>query len=531
VGVKGRHGGLSLPKAVTSTVLLGVLLALSGHVIRISIRSAEAVPDRIATRIDASPVLPRIDPVAIAPPIEDVPVVPWIDAFPVVPLGHAVPVVRQTSAASIVPRSDASPVLPQTDPAAIAPPIDDAPIMPWIDAYPAAPLSRAAPIVRQIRASPIAPRSKAARITPQRNTMPVIPRIDVKPIVDQMRDELATAMAVTWADGSSIAFTVPDRDNDGLAESLDYRLVSGRLIRTCNGTSSALMKNVDDLRFEYQLCISEEQVTETVTDQSAEVVLAHHDGYPAHDYYYATLDMTPDQQWAHRFDIADLPEGAVSFTITYVMIRAAKSSESSAGPLILSMERPVSPTQGRPDGHVLDESTIDIGAMMTIPGWHRVTFGNLKDIPVQDNAFCLRVYGGTDLGCSVWASYLDDPASPDDGQQAYYTLDGGASWNPGNVDHDGDLCFYAYGTFTTAHTVEETVRVQRLTGVQITLTPRGSDLAVKRFARLAHEPTCDAGLADVELDTASDQPIAIEVSTDPLLMPPLATDPPEIKRQ
>ncbi|UCG33117.1 MAG: hypothetical protein JSU68_00510 [Phycisphaerales bacterium] len=447
MGVGGGHRKFSQPQAVIGAALLVVVLASSAHVIRVSIRSAEAVPDRIASRIDASRIAPQI---AVAP---------------------------------ISPQIDALPIAPQIDP---------------------------------------------FRIAPQVEAPPICPQIDASHILSQIGDELATATAVNWADGSSISFTVPDSDNDGVEETVDYRLTAGRLIRTCNGSSAALMDNADELRFEYRLSISDEQVSETVTEQSAELVLAHHDGYPGYDYYHAFLDISPGRQWAHQFEVTGLPEGTVSFTVAYVMVRAGKSYDSSTGPLILSMERPLSPAKGWPNGNVLDQATIDIGTMTTIPGWHRVTFSNLVDIPVHDNAFSLRVYGGTALDCSVWASFLDHPPGPDDGQQAYYTQDGGASWNPGSVDHSGDLRYFVYGTFNTAHTVEEIARVQRITGVQITLTPQGSELTVTRFAQLAREPACDQSLADLELGNVPDQPIVIEDSTDPLPMTPLAADPPEI---
>jgi hypothetical protein len=450
---------------VIGAALLIAVLASSGHVLRVTIRRAEAVTD---------PIAPGVEDALLAP---------------------------QIIASRIAPRIDASPTVPRVDPVAITPGVAAVPVLPKIDPAPTVP-----------------------RLEP----LPVAPPVDASPIVGRMHDELATAASITWADGSTISFTVPDRDNDGVEESLDYRLKSGRLVRTCNGLSSALMDNVQQLSFEYQLSISDEEVTATVTGQSAEVVLAYHDGYPVRDYYHAVLDMTPDRQWAHRFEVTDLPEGAVSFTITYVMIHARKLYDSSTGPLILSMERPVSPTQGWPDGNVLDQATIDISAMMTFPGWHRVNFSNLKNIPVEDNVFCLRVYGGAALECSVWASYLDRPPGPDDGQQVYYTHDGGASWNPGRLEHDGDLRFYAYGTFATAHTVEENARVQRITGVQITLTPRGSDLAFSRFAQLAREPAYDVRLSDLELGSVPDQPIVIEDAPDLLPLTPLTTDPPEI---
>jgi hypothetical protein len=340
----------------------------------------------------------------------------------------------------------------------------------------------------------------------------IAPQIDALHIASQMRDELATSTAVTWAGGSSISFAVPDRDNDSLEETVSYHLDSGQLIRTYNGSAAPMMDAVDDLRFEYRLRISDEDVTETVTDQSAEIVLASHDGYSGQDYYYAYLELAPSQQWAHQFEVTGLPQAAVSFDITRISIRGWKDYFGAHGALFVSMERPISASKGWPDGNVLDQATMDISAMSTSPGWHHLEFSNLDEIPVTDNAFTVRILADdiADYDVKVVASFVDDPPGPDDGQQVYWTYNGGSSWTPSSVNHNGDLRYYLYGHYNTLLPVTTTVRVTRIIGVQVSLTPQAADVPARRFAQLANEPACDMGLAEVDLSGIADAPVVVE---------------------
>ncbi|MBI3011058.1 MAG: prepilin-type N-terminal cleavage/methylation domain-containing protein [Candidatus Omnitrophica bacterium] len=67
---------------------------------------------------------------------------------------------------------------------------------------------------------------------------------------ERLTRELAQAITFTTADATQVVFTV-DLNEDDSAETVDYSLSNGQLVRTESGTSVSVVKNAQSVSFAY----------------------------------------------------------------------------------------------------------------------------------------------------------------------------------------------------------------------------------------------------------------------------------------
>ncbi|MFT3785694.1 MAG: hypothetical protein QM770_05945 [Tepidisphaeraceae bacterium] len=165
---------------------------------------------------------------------------------------------------------------------------------------------------------------------------------NLRQAVDQIALELKSATGITASDSSSIAFQVPDRDGDGLPDSVTYSVIGNSLYRGFgSATPSPILGNVGTLTFR----TTSKTATLPELSESTEQLLMSYTASPN------TWTDLSTSNWRCQYFSPGLPPEAVSWKVTRVQLLVRRKSLFSAGTVTVEL-------------HAADSAYKSIGATM-----------------------------------------------------------------------------------------------------------------------------------------------------------------------
>lgn len=276
-------------------------------------------------------------------------------------------------------------------------------------------------------------------------------------VAEQLAAELRYATAVTARSSTGIEFTVADRNNDSLPETIRYEwsgTAGSPLTRRYNaGTAAEMLAKVNEFGLSYDT----EALSEIIArgNESAETRLLQYTS----SWYYADYAIRDASRYAMYF-FPDLPTDAVSWTVTRVRFYARQGGLTNTGEVRVQLQSPT--TGGTPSSVIIDEGTLYESTLSTSYLVREIPYSKATGLsPTQ--GLCLVFQWQT--GYSACEVLGRSSGVAESNIALVKTADQGASW----YALSGQSLFFAvYGTVTTAGTpaVEETCRLK---GVQIRL--------------------------------------------------------------
>ncbi len=260
-------------------------------------------------------------------------------------------------------------------------------------------------------------------------------------IVQQLTDELQTATSIAATTNKSIAFTVPDRDNDGDDEMLAY-FWSGNagdpLIRIYNGGASVnVLPQVYEFNLVYDVKIMNQP---DIVTESSEYLLSSYDSYDS----LADLGdahVHHDKWWGQYFK-PTFPANTTSWSVTRVHISAREDDEEV--PTIISLRLP-NYNNTKPSSTVVDSFTMAGKTLKKDYLWWEVPFTSATSLAPDKGLFLTFTNNGQRSAQLLYR--INGVGSTDPGLSKYETILLIGSW--GDADPDASLLYYVYGTHTT----------------------------------------------------------------------------------
>jgi len=288
--------------------------------------------------------------------------------------------------------------------------------------------------------------------------------------LEQLATELQVATSVSVATDKGIAFTVPDRDNDGVDETISYIWDGAEGTPLCRRYSGgrwvAGLPQINGFELSY--------VTREVTEPgdpvtSAEVELESHPSAVKNKDFQIT-----DQRWTGLCIVPlNLPSNALSWSVTRVVFMARRTSADPLDQFEVQL-RPEGATH-LPEGPVLESHSINTEDLINGYSWVTVPFNNVRGIAPTD-FLCLVIRSDTPSPCMV---RYDNKS----GGGRIETDNAGGEWilSPGH-----SMLFYAYGTYTTPGADTTT---DQLRSVRMVLTPGGPTTRARSTVTALNRPT------------------------------------------
>ena len=260
--------------------------------------------------------------------------------------------------------------------------------------------------------------------------------IDSAAVVNQICDELSTALWVMEHTPSKLTFTVADRDGDNVPERISYEWAGSLgdpLVRTYNGSAPvALIEDTREFVLDYStFSVSEKYPGPPV--ESAEQELVTHSWPEAS---WGEFDVSRDD-WIGQHLTPSLASDALSWRITYIQFRAAVEGKP-ASDLAVQVRR--ADANGKPQDEVVSEQIIPESSLPDPHDWVSASFDDASGLSPSQGA-CLVFANASGKGDAGSISY-DDNA----GSGAMVTSNGGDSWYYSTND---ELVYYVYGTVLT----------------------------------------------------------------------------------
>lgn len=295
-------------------------------------------------------------------------------------------------------------------------------------------------------------------------------------VVEQIATELQYAVSISDSNATAIEFTVADRNNDDVPETIRYQWsgASGDpLTRQYNaGAVVALLQNVED----FDLVYSRDKVREEIpqTNESAETTLASYiSAQDLHDY------PIKDTEWYAQYFLPTLPADTISWKVTRVVIYA-KIDGASDGEVRVQLQLPTA--GNRPSGLVLQENTLLESALLETYAAQEFSFSHAAGLS-PEQGLCIVVKWIADAtACKVHGQDKNMMGPHNDLAKS---TDRGASWS---LLTDQSLLFCVYGTVSTAGdpAIQDTYY---LGGANVELRTRGDAQAtVQTGVRLLNQP-------------------------------------------
>jgi prepilin-type N-terminal cleavage/methylation domain-containing protein len=256
---------------------------------------------------------------------------------------------------------------------------------------------------------------------------------DASDAVQQLVSELQTATSVAGSTDKGIAFTVPDRDNDGSDEGIIY-LWSGvpgdPLIRQYNG--GALVQVLPKV-YEFALVYDTKAVAQPdAMTESAEALLSSRNvGASTKNYPINKSD------WIGQyFQPSGLPANAVGWSVTRVLVMA-RSNGGVNGQTLVQLRVPRS-GDVLPSNTVLEQVTMYESNLTGAYAWYPFTFTAVRDL-LPGKGLCLVLRWVVDKNAAD-IRYNDNMSG-----DLLTTNNAGMSWN---VESGKSMVYYVYGTYT-----------------------------------------------------------------------------------
>jgi prepilin-type N-terminal cleavage/methylation domain-containing protein len=285
---------------------------------------------------------------------------------------------------------------------------------------------------------------------------PVSLMIDAADILEQMASELQIATSVTAATDKGITFTVPDRDNDAVDETISY-LWDGTagtpFCRQYNGGAwVAVMPGIRGFNMAYDTL---ETSTPGDPVTSDEVLLVSHD--PPQESRGLKVD---DDKWIGQCIVPlNLPGDALSWSVTSVCVRLKYTNYYSPDNFQVQMR--MANADHTPSDTTLVTYTMSESLLASYYNWWNFPF-SINDLS-PDDELCLVIKTDEHDACHI---EFDNKS----GGGRLHTDGEEDDWK---LNDNKSMVFYVYGTYTSPG---PEVASFTLRSVSMTLAP-GSDPA------------------------------------------------------
>jgi len=293
--------------------------------------------------------------------------------------------------------------------------------------------------------------------------------------VDRILADLQTATTLLERTDTSVAFTVPDRDGDGLPETIRYAwsgTAGDPLTVEYNGASPVdYAENVTEFNLSYLLSTSS-QSNQATPQESDEIVLISHRNAPGAGRLVAR-DVS-GKKWAGCYFKPSLPINVLSWKVTKVKIRAKRlltsirpkpaspisryglrSKTSARKPKTLKRRLVVEirPADGGrlPSAKVLETRTVPVSSLPRRFSWVKIAFNSLNDLDPSQGLCLVIGQSPRNSQASVKLRYENKLGSDTTTPNTNYiwSNDATQSWKASDPQDSKDLLFYVYGTITT----------------------------------------------------------------------------------
>ena len=266
------------------------------------------------------------------------------------------------------------------------------------------------------------------------NDSPLIKSVEAGTTLDQIANELETALSIAERSQTSLAFTVPDRDGDGISERIRYAwtgIAGDPLTRQYNSQPEVpILADVNLFNLVYDI----ESTTETypgagVEDAFDSLMVDYTDTSGLKAFAVTASD------WIGQYFAPDLPGIAMRWRPTRIKFKAKRASTPAFTKIqIRPADANLQPTTTVLEQFWLFQSQLNPAAFT----WHEYSFGE-EGWRMPEEGICLVLEH--DSGTSSVTIQYDD----DSGSGRLRTLDGGASWR---YDSGRSMVCQLYGKIT-----------------------------------------------------------------------------------
>ena len=296
---------------------------------------------------------------------------------------------------------------------------------------------------------------------------PQAERVTASRALDMLSTDLGDAVSVVRAAPNEIEFTVPDRNGDGLPETIRYALTARNLRQTYNGAQEqVLLKKVASFALDYR--------TVAVSDpagsaEGSEILLASNDSA------VNLADHVVDSaRWIGTSFRPVLPADATSWTLTRVKLKL-RPNGLVAGMAMVQARRA---TADIPSAVVDDARMIEALLPAGEYSWQDFTFARSPRFNPGESAAVVVQWVNDAQACDVQYQNAGVAAA---NLALALTETGGSAWRS---EGGKSLAFYAYGRITSPTSATSS---KLLTAVHAALiTDAGTHL--RTTVRIPNEP-------------------------------------------
>ena len=272
---------------------------------------------------------------------------------------------------------------------------------------------------------------------------PAAAAIAARRATDRMLADLAAATGFSERTATSVTFTVPDRDGDGVPETIRYAW-SGNggdaLTRQYNGgTVESFAEGIQKLNFTYMLRTVDPPPPKEV--ESAEMVLIAHEDAPGGSFREQSIQ---DKNGCGAYFKPALPANAVRWKLTRIDFVARKPLLAN-GTINFQLAYPT--TSLKPGAQVLASPTLAASSLPLLPGWQSITLNGLDNLdPTKGLCFTART-----ASTSIQAAFqYEDGGTPMTPNTHWMTYNNVTGWT--GAQDVSDMRIRVFGTVTTSST-------------------------------------------------------------------------------
>ena len=272
------------------------------------------------------------------------------------------------------------------------------------------------------------------------DTSPATATVAARRATDRLLAEVAGATGFTERSAVAVTFTVPDRDGDGLPETIRYAWsgISGDPLtrQYNNGTPDVLLDDVDAFDLSFLLRTTDPPAPKEV--ESPERLLISHDDAPGGTIREQAIQ---DKNGCGAYFKPALPGDVIRWKVTRVEFVARKPILAS-GTIVFSVYAPT--TSLKPGTQLLAANTIASTTLPLISSWQSVSFTTLDNLD-PTKGLCLTVRTGATSVQGVFQ--YEEGGTPMTPGTHWMTYNSSTGWS--SPQDLSDMRIRVYGTVTT----------------------------------------------------------------------------------
>lgn len=295
----------------------------------------------------------------------------------------------------------------------------------------------------------------AAKAMPD-SASPLRSTTDAALAIDQMADELLVAIAAPTRTPTAVEFSVADRNNDAVAETIRYEWsgTTGTPLRRKlnNGAWVDILDDVRDFGLEYDT-YEDTSAPNTPTERSETLLAQFTDVRNPQDW------TVKSSEWIGQYFLPTMPAEATSWKLT--RLRLNLRTKGGTGGLTRVQVQPASASR-TPTGAIIAESAVREEELTSSYLWRDVYFNGASELtPSQGVCIILQWIKDSDASEVLFDSAVTATAD----RALLSTANSGTSWTTTGTQ---SLAFQAYGTYM-APSASLPPPPMYLTGVRIKL--------------------------------------------------------------